>query len=202
MSLSITMSRSDTVFFTEEAAMKKIAVMLIALGAIAAASTARAGGVGIGVFGGSAIPLIQEDNGQGTVWGLRVPLTLVPMLTLEPYYAKTSGGDKDQTVDGITYTRSGIDLSNAMLTFGTGFQMYPYAGIGSASAERSGLKQTSTAYNFGLGFGFKPPVVGLSVHLRGEVQAVLDEDNSDTARKWANATLGVSYDFFGVPGTP
>ena len=186
--------------------MKKLAVSLIALAAIATASIAHAGGIGIGVYGGSAIPVVQEDNGQGTVWGLRAPLTLVPMLTLEPYYAKTTGGDKDQDIGGITYTRSGIDLetwgANAMLTFGTGFQMYPFAGIGSAKAERGDAKQTSTAYNFGLGLAFKAPAFPLSVHLRGELASVLDQDNTDTARKWANATIGVTYDLFSVPGTP
>jgi len=183
--------------------MKKIAVTLVALAAIATANASHAGGIGVGVFAGSSIPVVQEDTGQGTVWGIRAPISLAPLLTIEPFYAKTSGGDKDQDVDGITYTRSGIDLTtygaNVMFTFGTGFQLYPYAGIGSTKAERSGLDASSTSYTFGMGLGFKPPVAKLSVHLRGELSAVLDESDTDTSRKWANLTAGVSYDLFSVP---
>ena len=183
--------------------MRKIAVTLIAFAAIAAANVAHAGGIGVGVFAGSSIPVVQEDTGNGSVWGVRAPITFVPMLTVEPYYAKTAGGDKDQDVDGITYTRSGIDLTtygaNVMLTFGTGFQLYPFAGIGSTKAERSGLDATSTSYTFGMGLAFKPPVAKLSVHLRGELSAVLDDTDTDTSRKWANLTAGLSYDLFSVP---
>ena len=44
--------------------------------------------------------------------GVRVPVSLVPLLTLEPYYAKSTGGDKDQEVGGTSFTRSGIDLTS------------------------------------------------------------------------------------------
>ena len=186
--------------------MKKLGVCSVALALFAFASTASAGGIGIGAFGGASVPLVQDDNGQGTIYGVRVPVSLVPIFTLEPYYSKSTGGDKDQEVGGSTFTRSGIDLTsygaNLMLAFGTGFQMYPYAGIGTTQSERPGLDASATAYNFGLGFGISPPALKLALHLRGEMAVVREEDATESARKWANVTVGVSYGLFSFPPAP
>ena len=186
--------------------MKKLGVCSVALALFAFASTASAGGIGIGAFAGASVPLVQDDNGQGTLYGVRVPVNVIPLLTVEPYYAKTSGGDKDQEVGGTTYTRSGIDLTsygaNVMLTFGTGFQMYPFAGIGTTKSERTGLDASSSGYNFGLGFAVSPPALKLAFHVRGEMALVKEEDATESARKWANVTVGVSYGLFSFPPAP
>jgi len=186
--------------------MKRWSVWIVMLSLVALTSAAQAATIGLGVFGGSSVPVVQDDNGQGTIFGVRASVNLVPLITVEPYYAKTNGGDKDQTLLGTTYTRHGIDLTsygvNALLTFGTGLQLYPFAGIGSTKATRDGLDATTTQYNFGLGLGFKPPVLKLSVNLRGELDTVLEPDNSQTARKWANVTLGVSYGIVSFPPVP
>jgi len=186
--------------------MKKLSACLVTLAICALAGTAGAASIGIGAFGGTSIPIVQDDNGNGATFGVRVPVSVIPLLTVEPYFAKSSGGDKDQDVGGITYTRSGIDVTsfgaNAMLTFGTGMQMYPFVGIGSAKTKRVGLDATNTQYNFGLGLGFSPPVIKLSIHLRGELASVLEPGNSESARKWANVTLGVSYGLIKFPPVP
>ena len=176
---------------------KAMILMLFALAILPCAAGATS--VGVGAFGGVAIPILQDDNGQGTLFGARVPVTLLPLVTVEPYYLKSTGADKDQDVDGVTITRSGIDVSgfgaNLLLTFGGKFQMYPYAGIGSYKLSRTGLDQTSTAYTFGLGFGLAP-MPKLSIHVRGELAAAVD---GETSRKWANATVGLSYNIFSTP---
>jgi opacity protein-like surface antigen len=161
---------------------------------------AGATSVGVGAFGGMSIPIIQDDNGQGTLFGVRVPVSLLSLVTVEPYFAKTSGGDKDQDIEGTTITRSGIDVSgfgaNVLLTFGGKIQLYPYAGIGSYALSRPGSEdQTNTAYTFGLGLGISP-MPKLSIHVRGELAAAVD---GETSRKWANATVGVSYNIFSTP---
>src|SRR5574341_127230 len=186
--------------------MKRMPVYLAALALVLCAGSAGAVGIGVGAFGGVGIPIVQDDNGKGSVFGVRVPVSLLPLVTVEPYYLKGSGGDKDQEVGNTTITREGIDVSgfgaNVMLTFGGGLQLYPYAGIGSYSLERTGLDTSNTAYNFGLGLAIKPPIAKLSVHLRGELNAVLEEGDSDSSRKWANVTVGVSYGLFDFPPTP
>ena len=153
--------------------------------------------VGIGAFGGVSVPVLQDDTNQGTQFGARLPVALLPLVTVEPYFSSAKGGDKDQTVEGATYTRAGIDVTsfgaNLLLTFGSKFQFYPFAGIGSFKLKRTGSADLSkSGYNFGLGLGFSP-VSKLSIHLRGELAAAVD---GETSRKWANATFGVSYNVF------
>jgi outer membrane protein with beta-barrel domain len=180
--------------------MKKLNACLAALAIISFAGTARAGGIGIGAFGGVSVPVIQDDTDRGSLYGVRVPVSLVPMLTVEPYFASTKGGDVTQDLFGASYTRSGIDVTsygaNLLLTFGGPVQFYPYAGIGSFKLERDGLDVSQTGYNFGLGLGFGLPATGLSLHLRGELAAAVD---GDVSRKWANVTAGLHYNFLKLP---
>jgi hypothetical protein len=162
--------------------------------------TAGAVSVGAGAFGGMSIPILQDDNGQGTTFGLRAPVSLLPLLTVEPFFTRISGGDKDQDIEGDTFTRSGIDVTgfgaNVLLTFGGKVQLYPFAGIGSYALSRAGSDDvTSTAYTFGLGLGISP-LPKLSIHVRGELAAAVE---GETSRKWANATVGVSYNVFSTP---
>ena len=177
---------------------KAMLLMLLALAFLPCAAGATS--IGIGAFGGMSIPILQDDTGSGSVLGLRVPVTLIPLVTVEPYFAKTAGGDKDQDIEGTTITRSGLDVSgfgaNVLLTFGNKIQLYPFAGIGSYKLQRTDMEDlTNTAYTFGLGLGISP-MPKLSIHLRGELAAAVD---GETSRKWANATVGVSYNVFSTP---
>jgi hypothetical protein len=161
---------------------------------------AGAASIAVGAFGGMSVPVLQDDNGRGTVFGLRAPVSLIPLVTVEPYFSKTSGGDKSQDVGGTTITRDGLNVTgfgaNVLLTFGGKLQLYPFAGIGSYKLQRSSMEdRTNTAYTFGLGLGISP-LPKLSVHVRGELAAAVD---GATSRKWANATLGVSYNVFSTP---
>ena len=177
---------------------KAIVLMLFALALLPC--TAGAVSIGVGAFGGMSIPVLQDDNGQGSVFGLRVPVVLIPLVTVEPYYAKTACGDIEQEVGGETIKRSGMDVdgfgANVLLTFGTGVQMYPFLGIGSSTMQRVDMEDvTNTTYTFGLGFGFSP-MPKLSIHARGEMAAAVD---GETSRKWANVTVGVTYKVFSTP---
>ena len=164
---------------------------------------AGAADVGIGAYGGVGVPIVQDDNGRGNVFGVRVPVSLLPLLTVEPYYASNKGGDKDQVIGGTTITRSGIDVTgfgaNALLTFGGTLKFYPFAGIGSHKLKRTGTEETRTTFNFGLGLGICPPVAKLTIHLRGELNAAVKDEAS---RKWGTITAGVSYNLVKFPPTP
>jgi hypothetical protein len=177
--------------------MKRVIALALALTAFTAA-TACAGSVGLGAFAGVSLPVVQEDVGQGTLFGLRAPVKLVPLLTVEPYWASSSLGSKDVTVGGLTYTREGPDETafglNAMLTTGGSVQFYPFVGMGSTKLKRTGMDATFSTYNFGLGLGFAP-VPKLSVHVRGELQMAVDNGAS---RKFANITAGASYALFSI----
>lgn len=181
--------------------MKK--TMVFALLAVALLTgVAGAASVGIGAFGGVGIPIIQDDTGRGTVFGVRAPVTLLPLITVEPYFLSSSGGDKDQDLGGTTITRTGIDVAgfgaNAMLTLGGPVQFYPFAGIGSHKLKRDGVEETRTAYSFGLGIGISP-MPKFTVHIRGQLDAAVKDD---TSRKWGTATVGLSYNLLKFPPSP
>jgi hypothetical protein len=174
---------------------RKLFIALLVCALVPAA--AHAGTVAAEAFGGLSIPIVQDDNGQGSTFGARVPVALNGKLTIEPFFSSASGGDKDVDVGGLTYTRSGIDVTSfgasLLVTFG-GF--YPYAGIGSYALERAGMDYTQTGYSFGLGYHIPIGVPKLAVDLRGGVIAVVEETSSATARKWGDVTVGVSYNVF------
>lgn len=176
---------------------RTFALVLVLLAATVGA--ARAGSIGVGAFTGMSFPILQEDVSQGAMFGLRFPVKLVPFVTLEPYWASGSLGDKDEDVGGITYTREGFDETawglNAMLTMGGPVQFYPFAGIGSTKLERSGSDLSLTTYNAGFGLGISP-APKLTLHLRGEFQMAVD---GEASRKFGNATIGASYALFSMP---
>lgn len=175
-------------------------VILAACLAVALAGTsAQAGSIGVGAFGGLSIPIVQSDVAQGSMFGLRVPIKLVPLLTVEPYYASSALGDAEEDILGTTYTREGFDGTaygaNLMLTMGGPLSFYPFAGIGQTKLERTGSDLSLTTYNFGLGLGISP-APKVSIHIRGELAAAVD---GEASRKFANATVGVSYALFSAP---
>ena len=182
--------------------MKRLLVFtLAALIALAgSASGARAGGIGVGVYFGTSIPELQADQDNGPIRGVRAPIKLVPLFTLEPFYSSSALGDK--TIDiapGVSTTREGSDVTsyglNAMLTMGGPVTFYPFAGIGQANFTRTGQDEKFTSYSLGLGLGLSPvPKVGLD--FRGELQAAVD---GDVSRKMFNLTVGVSYSLFNLP---
>ncbi len=176
----------------------------LALGAGSAAALAPQ--VGAGAFAGASIPVVQEDNGPGPIFVIRVPVNLLPFLTVEPYFARTGGGEVEETFGGLTYTRSGFDinayglnvaLGNVGLT--PGFSFYPYAGVGSHALTRDGSDDVDEfGFQFGLGFGISP-MPALSLSARGELNVV---PTDQTSRKFANVTVGLTYKILGLPGVP
>jgi hypothetical protein len=171
-----------------------LAVFSLALGFAASPAGAGTISAGVGVFGGINIPIVQDDNGQGSSYGFRVPVAIHHVVTLEPYFATTSDGDVTQTILGTSYTRSGFSISsygvNALLTLGSKLQFYPFATAGTNKLTRVGsADQTMTGVGGGLGFGFSP-VPKFMVHVRGAAQSMTQ---GGSGRLFADVTAGVSY---------
>jgi hypothetical protein len=179
--------------------MRYIGLVVLLIGVLGVES-ASAISFGVAGFGGPSWPIVQDDNGTGGVYGVRVPVNLIPMVTVEPFYSHGSYGDVTDVVAG--YTRSGFSIN----TFGVNLALggaglipgfYPFAGIGSYSLSRDGsADETDVGYNFGVGFGLGLPVVGLSLDFRGEFVMI---DVGDTSRKFINAVAAVGYGFHGLP---
>jgi hypothetical protein len=162
-----------------------------------------AASLGVGVFGGASIPVVQEDTGSGALFGVRVPVNVVPLLTIEPFFARSALGSVSETYAGIEYERSGFDVNAFGVNFilgGAGLigglPMYPYGGIASHSLSRDGSEDlTEIGYEVGLGFGFSVPP-GVGINLRGGFDVVVTDE---TSRKFVNVTLGLSYKLAGLP---
>ena len=167
-----------------------------------AAGPVHAVSVGIAAFGGPSWPIAQDDNGTGAQFGVRVPIHVIPFMSVEPYYARSNFGDASETFAGTEYTRSGYDMDAFGVNIGLGAvgmipgsPFYPYVGIGSHSLSRDGSDDvTEVGYNFGLGLGVPLPV-GLSLNVRGELTVV---DLGDTSRKFITATANIGYSL-GLP---
>ena len=191
---------------------RSLTLALFAL--VLASGAAQAGPVGdisVGVFGGLSIPVLQDVStssfspgdafgATGSQFGMRAAIHAIPVITFEPYYAKSKYKDRDETFGGITYTREGFDGKSYGLNGilgrpeGSGIHFFPYLGIGKTKLERTGEEINKTAYNFGLGLGISP-APKLSVQVRGEFAMVA---TGDTSRKFTNATIGLSYSL--LPG--
>lgn len=177
--------------------MKRIA-LIVAAAAWLAAGPAHAVLLGAGVFAGASIPVVQEDCKTGTQFGFRVPIGIVPLLSIEPYAAFTYLGDVTESFGDTDYTRSGFDgtafgvnvmLGNPGLI--PGFQFFPFVGIGTQTLSRDGSEDISDiCYNLGLGLGIPLPVLGLSLSVRGELNILA---TGDTSRKFANVNGGINY---------
>jgi hypothetical protein len=178
----------------------KRTIPILLLGLALSAGTATAAGIGVGVFGGTSFPVVQEDAAAGAVYGVRLPVTVVPLLRLEPYWTLIRPGDVEETFGGLTYTRDGGEINafglNAMFAAGGPLRFYPFVGIGSYRLTREATDdRTEVGYDAGLGLGLSP-LPRLEADLRAEfVMIAFDE----TSRKFVNVTLGASYHFLSLP---
>lgn len=182
--------------------MKRWGAALLA-GLLMLPGGARAISVGAGIFVGPTFPIAQDDNGNGVQYGLRLPVHVIPLLTVEPFYAHSNLGDVTETFNGLEYTRSGhdIDTFGATLALGgvglaAGMPFYPYASISSNKLTRDGSEDvTETGYEFGLGLGISLPP-GISLGVRGGAALIT---TGDTSRKYINVNAGISTKIFGLP---
>lgn len=192
--------------------MRRLIALLLTLTCVSAVP-AMAGGIALGAFGGMTYPILQEDTGNGTLYGVRAPVSIVPFLTVEPYWASSRFSDKPLTFNGVSYTSQGFDESaygaNVLLASGGPLSFYPFAGIGKATLKSGGARKAYTMYDAGFGIGVSI-VPKLSFHLRGEFQAVMCEPTTRTfggvtisdakkTRKFGSASAGVTYSLFGLP---
>ena len=178
---------------------KPLLVALLALALLSGAASAAQ--IGLGAYGGINVPVLNDLSKQGTDFGIRVPIKLGDLFSVEGFYSQSMLGDVEQTYGASSYTRDGGDLkafgANALLTVGEGFRVFPFAGVGSYRLTRSGSEDVSDmGFQVGLGLGFlpDPAVERLTIDIRGEVDMMVTDQ---TSQKFAKATAGVSYLFFG-----
>lgn len=184
-------------------------LLLALLGMTLAAGAAQAQTpmhVSVGAFGGLSVPVLQDVDASsfspsdafgssGSQFGLRADVKAIPVVTLEPFFAKSSYGEDTETFGGISYTREGFDATafglNAVLgrPDGAGVHFFPYVGLGKFKLERTGQEISKMGWNFGLGLGIAP-APGFSIQVRSELNMVV---TGDTSRKFGTASVGLNY---------
>ncbi len=181
--------------------MKRMLAVFAIVVLLAPVVVAQTPSFGVGAFGGMDFPILQEDQAQGTIFGVRGRIKLIPLITIEPNVSFTKWGDPELGLTGVTndldgskVTFYGVDGTLGAPLAGPGFRMFAIGGIGFYKIKRDQTSQDDTSLGFsgGVGFGLGvTPLIGIDV--RGKFHVVpIDGGGS---RKSVSAVLGLNYAF-------
>ncbi|MDZ4723255.1 MAG: outer membrane beta-barrel protein [candidate division Zixibacteria bacterium] len=177
--------------------MRKPILIISALLLMASSTTAVLPKFGIGVFGGLNIPVVQQDQGNGTLFGVRGRLKVLPFAVFEPNATFGKFGDPDD-IEGIDlgngsdFNSFGLDVTLGGLPGVVAFKPFLVVGIGSYTTKNDMTKvdNSDVGYSVGLGvgLGFSPK---FDIDVRGKAIIIpIDEGGS---KKTINATVGLTY---------
>jgi len=181
--------------------MRRILVSLTLLLLLCSTVAAQGPKIGLGVFGGLDIPVGQDDQDQGTVFGVRGKLKVFPIVTLEPRISFTSFGEPESDVvdwglDGSKVNAYGIDAVFGAPFGASGFNLFGVLGAGFYNYKRDQAAQDDTNLGWSAGLCF---AIGLapmvSVDVRGKLNVVPYDDGG--TKKSGSATAGLNY-YFGM----
>ncbi|MEW5923683.1 MAG: outer membrane beta-barrel protein [Candidatus Zixiibacteriota bacterium] len=153
--------------------------------------------LGIGVFGGLNIPIVQQDQAMGSAFGVRARLAIKPIFVIEPNLILGKWGKPgkvdgyDLGIDGSKVTSYGIDLVLGGAPGVTGFKPLFFAGAGiySIKNDDTGYDESKLGFDGGLGFmiGAAP---SLDLDIRGILMIAPQEEGS---KKATIITGGLTY---------
>lgn len=178
--------------------MKRI-VMVLAVLMLAGSATAEGIATGVGVYFGPEIPIIQDDQATGTVFGFKGRVKALPMLTLEPNINFTSYGSPDiedviGDPDGSKVTSFGLDAVLGSPVGGKGMAVLLSAGLGSYKMKNDQTKSDFSKLGYSLGAGLEfgvSPTVGLEARAKG----VVFKGEDGGTKKSIAITAGLNYHF-------
>ena len=181
--------------------MRTILISLTLLLLLCSTVAAQAPKIGLGVFGGFDVPIVQDDQDQGTVFGIRGKLKVLPIVTLEPRISFTSFGEPESDIvelglDGSKVNAYGIDAVIGAPFGAAGFNMFGIVGAGFYNYKRDQASQDDTNLGWSAGLGF---AIGLApmvaVDVRGKLNVVPYDDGG--TKKSGSVTAGLNY-YFGM----
>lgn len=178
--------------------MKRVLLAALVLLLAQSAVQAQTPSLGVGAYGGINIPLLQDDQASGTVFGFRGRVKVLPFLVAEPNVMLAKWGDPD-AIDGVDLgikgskiTGFGVDATVGGLPGAPGFKPFLVVGVGSFKIKNddTGFDESNLGFKGGLGFGFGlTPKFDLDV--RGALLVVPQEDGG--SKKGALVTAGLSF---------
>ncbi len=185
--------------------MRRAGALLFGLVLCASIVSAGPAKLGIGAFGGLNIPVVQDDQASGPVFGFKVRYQLIPILVIEPNISFTSYGAPDNDefdfdIDGSSVTAFGIDATLGNQVGKMGFKPYFVAGLGFYNQKNDEIdavfgevgSKAGISAGFGFGIGFSPQI---DVDVRGKAHVAGSE--GDISKKSVSITGGLNY-YFGA----
>lgn len=174
--------------------MKAFAAIIIIV-LLLPAVPALAEPVGFGVSGGALVPVSQEDQSTGSIFGLKIRANLPGPFVAEPNIQFGSFGNADITGigsrDGASLNSYGIDIILGDAIARVGFKPYFLLGGAVYNTKRDGDETTNrSGWSFGAGaaLGIRQD---LDIDFRGRLNIVSWEGSS--SKKSFEVTVGASY---------
>jgi hypothetical protein len=162
--------------------------------------------LGAGAFGGVEIPIVQEDQGSGSVFGFKGRVGIIPLIALEPYIAFTKFGTAevegiDFNLEGSKMTAFGLDatLGNQLGTIGirpyllAGLGFFTYSNDITSDIYDDGGTRFGGSFGVGLGLALSPR---LGLDLRGKANIATAEGGG--SKKSVAITGGINVNFSGL----
>jgi len=154
-----------------------------------------AGPVGFGVAGGVMIPVSQEDQSSGSLFGIKVRTRLNDLFTLEPniHFGKFGEAEIEGvgSREGSSIKQYGIDITFGNYIARQGLKPYLFIGGGVYNSKRDGDETTNKSGwspGAGIALGIRPD---LDIDIRGRFNIMSWENSS--SRKSFGLTLGITY---------
>ena len=179
--------------------MKKVILFLILLALLAPHVHAEGLKLAVGAFGGLNMPVVQDDQKMGSVFGLRARLRVLPILSAEPNVIFGKWGSPDEVeginmgIDGSKINSYGIDAVIGNLHGIKGFKPFGVVGFGIYNVKNDDTKYDESKLGFSGGLGF---AVGLSptldIDVAGRLVVAPQESGSKKALFF---TTGLNFYF-------
>ena len=169
---------------------------------LATGSMAEKPALGFGVNAGLIYPIIQDDQDNGSMFGLKAMYSLMNMVTVEPNitfvkYGEPSTSDPELAglydgFEGSKVTSYGIDGILGGRFGARGISPYGIFGFGFYNMKREMTDQDVTDFGWTGGLGIE---IGMStsfaVDVRGKVNVVPSDGGG--SKKSLSATAGVNF---------
>ena len=181
-----------------EGSVKNTLILVLMIFLIVPAIQAGSVNLGIGASGGMEFPIVQQDQKQGTVFGFKAKIGVMPAIALEPniYFIKFGDPEIEELVEsdfeGAKLNAFGIDAVFGGGFGGKGVKPYGLIGIGSYKFKHDQSGVESTDFGWSVGFGIEigvAPKVGLD--FRGRTIVVSTEGGG--SRKSVAVTGGINF---------
>ncbi|MFH2036527.1 MAG: outer membrane beta-barrel protein [Candidatus Zixiibacteriota bacterium] len=175
----------------------KIAKYLTLLCMILISSSAMALDIGVGAVGGVAIPIVQEDQDNGTMFGFKGKLSVIPGIVVEPNIYLSQLGDSELGLPGTKVTSFGIDALIGGQNGKEGITVYGIVGLGFYSMTRDlATFEDVTKFGFSAGLGMEIGVIkDIGIDIRGKLDVINAEGGG--SKKSAAILGGLNY-YFGL----